>query len=427
MSDPMLPPPDRQAEDAAASLPPWSQHLDAEPDAPVSESADSSSPNPGSAASEVAASDSAELGSASGVGDGQAAAEPAVADSIASSAETDWGGSLSLPSLEPQDLPSASNPAQPGLTQPGLAQPAPAGAPSAETDFFNQPPYQPAEAKSAAATAERNLKLAIPTAAALIGVAWLAFALGEKVTLALVTILLLAGVVEFYAVLSQVKYRPAALLGYVTTVGLSVGVFWQGSDAYPVVLGLAFVLAMMWHLFGVGERLMLPDLSATFLGIMYVGVLGSFAALLLTFEHGVYLVVGCVIVSVGSDLGAWAVGRLMGRTLLTTISPGKTVEGLVGGFVIAFVAVLVLPSVFDWKPWVDPGSFDDRIVFAVAACVMAPIGDLAQSLIKRNLEVKDMGFLLPGHGGILDRFDSLLFVLPTCYFVVRLTGLAALA
>ena len=404
-------------------MPPWSQHLDAEPDAPVFESADSSSPASGAAVSGAAASDGAELGSMTDAGAGQASAEPAEADSTASPGEADWGGALSLPSLEPQDLPPAGGPAQSALAQPGLTPP---GTPSAATDFFTQPPYQPADANSAAA-AERNLKLAIPTGAALIGVAWLAFALGEKVTLALVTILLLAGVVEFYAVLSRVKYRPAALLGYVTTVGLSVGVFWQGSDAYPIVLGLAFVVAMMWHLFGVGERLMLPDLSATFLGIMYVGVLGSFAALLLTFEHGVYLVVGCVIVSVGSDLGAWAVGRLMGRTLLTTISPGKTVEGLVGGFIIAFVAVLALPSLFDWQPWVDPGTFGDRIVFALAACVMAPVGDLAQSLIKRNLEVKDMGFLLPGHGGILDRFDSLLFVLPTCYFVVRITDLAALA
>ena len=415
MSDPMSPPPDRQAENEAAPLPPWSQHLDDEPGS--ADGAESGSPVSESA-------DFAEADDMAGADTGPSSAALAGAAADASPPEADWGGSLSLPSLEPQELPPASGPAQSGLAQPGLAPPRTS---SAETDFFTQPPYQPADAKPAAATAERNLKLAIPTAAALIGVAWLAFALGEKVTLALVTILLLAGVVEFYAVLSQVKYRPAALLGYVTVVGLSVGVFWQGADAYPVVLGLAFMLAMMWHLFGVGERLMLPDLSATFLGIMYVGVLGSFAALLLTFEHGVYLVVGCVIVSVGSDLGAWAVGRLMGRTLLTTISPGKTLEGLVGGFIIAFAAVLVLPSLFDWQPWTDPGTFADRIVFAVAACVMAPIGDLAQSLIKRNLEVKDMGFLLPGHGGILDRFDSLLFVLPTCYFVVRITGLAVLA
>ncbi len=296
---------------------------------------------------------------------------------------------------------------------------------SSEEAFFAEP--QPAQTRIRPRTSDRNLGVAVITGAALIGIAWLAFALGERVTLALITIVLLVGLAEFYSALTRVKYRPAALVGYVATVGLSVGAFWQGEAAYPIVLGLAFVFAMLWYLFGVSERMMLPDLAATFLGIAYVGVLGSFGALLLTFEDGVYLVVGAVIVSVGYDIGGWVVGRLAGRTPLSSVSPGKTVEGLIGGMLLAFLGAVVLLSVFGWEPWVDPGSSGDRIVFALVACVAAPLGDLSQSLLKRNLEVKDMGFLLPGHGGILDRFDSLLFVLPACYFVVRVTDLAVLA
>lgn len=297
---------------------------------------------------------------------------------------------------------------------------------SSEEAFFAEPPPRD-QPRVRPRTSDRNLGVAVITGALLIGIAWLAFALGEKVTLALITIVLLLGLAEFYSALTRVKYRPAALVGYVATVGLSVGAFWQGEAAYPIVLGLAFVFAMLWYLFGVSERMMLPDLAATFLGIAYVGVLGSFGALLLTFEDGVYLVVGAVIVSVGYDIGGWVVGRLAGRTPLSSVSPGKTVEGLIGGMLLAFLGAVVLLSVFSWEPWVDPGSAGDRIVFALVACVAAPLGDLSQSLLKRNLEVKDMGFLLPGHGGILDRFDSLLFVLPACYFVVRVTDLAVLA
>ena len=108
------------------------------------------------------------------------------------------------------------------------------------------------------------------------------------------------------------------------------------------------------------------------------------------------------------------------------MSPSKTVEGLIGGVVIAFFAAVLILSLFDVSPWVDPGSAGDRIFFAVFASLIAPLGDLSQSMLKRNLGIKDMGNLLPGHGGVLDRFDTLLFVLPVCYFVARIAGVAVI-
>jgi len=325
----------------------------------------------------------------------------------ADSGQVDWGGAGSVPLLESQG------------SYPDTGMPS-----SAESDFFTQPSQPQRRSRTAAGSSDRNLTTAFLTGAVLISVAWLAFALGPEVTLALFTIVLVLGVAEFYSALNRVKYRPAALVGYAATVGLSVGVFWQGPAAYPAVLGLACIFAMLWFLFGVGDSMMLPDLAATFLGIFYVGVLGSFGALLLTFEDGVYLVVGSVIVSVGYDLGGWVVGRLIGRTSLSSISPGKTREGLVGGILLSFSATMLLLWIFNWGPWDDPGTLSDVFVFALVASLVAPLGDLSQSMLKRNLELKDMGSLLPGHGGILDRFDSLLFVLPTCYFVALITDLA---
>lgn len=397
-----------------ASLPPWSERVSGEVESvpgPFSPPVSAPRSEPFSAPKSEPVSDSYEsFFNASPQNAGVMEGADGMSSQGSGTGQVDWDGVTSVPPLEPQGLAS------------GTGMPS-----SSETDFFTQPPQPQARAGIATGSSDRNLAAAFVTGAVLIGIAWLAFALGEKVTLALFTIVLVIGVAEFYSALNRVKYRPASLVGYAATVGLSVGVFWQGPAAYPAVLGLTCIFAMLWFLFGMGESLVLPDLAATFLGIFYVGVLGSFGALLLTFEDGVYLVVGSVIVSVGYDIGGWVVGRLVGRTPLSSVSPGKTREGLVGGMLLSFLGTVLLLWVFNWGPWDDPGTLSDIFVFAIFACAVAPLGDLSQSMLKRNLGIKDMGSLLPGHGGILDRFDSLLFVLPTCYFVVLITDLAVLA
>lgn len=292
-------------------------------------------------------------------------------------------------------------------------------------DFFSTPSQ--ASSQTAPARSDRNLMTAVITGAILIVVAWSMFAIGKVATLVFTTIVLVVGIAELYSALNKVRYNPASLIGYAATIGLSFGVYWRGTDAYPIVLGIAVMACLLWYLIGGaggGQTGAVPNIAATFLGIIYVGVLGSFAALLLTFEDGVNLVVGAVVISVAYDIGGWAVGRLAGRTPLAEVSPSKTVEGLIGGVIIAFFASVIILSLFDLSPWVDPGSAGDRIVFAVFASLIAPFGDLAQSMLKRNLGIKDMGGLLPGHGGVLDRFDTILFVLPVCYFVARVAGVA---
>jgi phosphatidate cytidylyltransferase len=186
------------------------------------------------------------------------------------------------------------------------------------------------------------------------------------------------------------------------------------------VLFLTVVFGVLWYLLGVGTERPVPNLGVTLLGVVYIGLLGSFASLLLESDDGVGLLLAAILLGVGYDVGGYFVGRNMGRSPLTDASPNKTVEGLIGGM-LTTVGVSVLISVVGVGPF-DGDTFGlvDAVLVGVAAAVMAPIGDLAESLMKRDLGLKDMGTILPGHGGVLDRFDAMLFVLPTTYYMVRL-------
>jgi phosphatidate cytidylyltransferase len=146
----------------------------------------------------------------------------------------------------------------------------------------------------------------------------------------------------------------------------------------------------LWFLAKAGDESPVLNAGVTTLSVMYVGILGSYGALMLrVFDHyGIGMILAAVLGTIGHDIGALLVGRSAGKTKLTSVSPGKTREGLIA--------------------WLG-----------VAIAVTAPLGDLVESLIKRDLGVKDMGNILKGHGGVLDRFDALLFTLPTTYYMAR--------
>src|SRR5690606_27062462 len=140
------------------------------------------------------------------------------------------------------------------------------------------------------------------------------------------------------------------------------------------------------------------------------------AALLLRAPHGTGMLVAAVVGTVAYDVAGLFIGRSMGRAPLSVASPNKTVEGTVGGMAAALVAVVVVVGIV---PGVYPfgDSLVDTILLGVVLALVAPVGDLCESLLKRDLGVKDMGSILPGHGGLLDRFDGLLFALPATYYV----------
>jgi phosphatidate cytidylyltransferase len=152
----------------------------------------------------------------------------------------------------------------------------------------------------------------------------------------------------------------------------------------------------------------------------YVPFLAGFAAMLASAPDGQLRILATLIVVVLSDTGGYVVGRRLGRTKLApSVSPGKTWEGLGGSLVAAALgSALVLWLMFGVTPWWG-------LLFGLAVAVAAIVGDLGESLIKRDLGVKDMSGLLPGHGGVMDRLDSVLFAAPVGFLM--LSALAPVA
>ncbi len=247
-------------------------------------------------------------------------------------------------------------------------------------------------------------------------------ALGAKFALALVVVVVGVAAAEFYNTARRSGYQPATLFGLVATTALPLAVYWQGLAAVPVVLALAAMFGLTWYLVGAeGEARVVEGLGVTLLGVGWIGVLGSFAALLLSFERGRGMLVAAVVATVLHDVGSFVVGRNAHSRPLHPASPAKTVAGLIGGTVCCVVGtILIVGFVPSFFPFDDFGA---AALLGLAVAIAAPLGDLCESAIKRDLGVKDMGSILPEHGGLLDRFDALLFVLPTTYFVMVLFDL----
>ncbi len=268
-----------------------------------------------------------------------------------------------------------------------------------------------------AAHTGRNVMLAIVVGIILGSVFFGALSAGRAVVVVLAALALVIALAEFFAVARTVGYRPATLFGLTAVAGLTGAVYWRGFEAYPLFAALIGVGGLLWFLIGVEQEHPTANFAVTTMGIAWIGGLGSFAALMLREPHGDAVLVAVVVGTVAYDVLGYVIGSTTGQTRLAyRVSPNKTVEGLIGGIVLsAIITSLVLyrfPGIFPFTEDVL-----DAVWLAVIIALAAPLGDLCQSLIKRDLQVKDMGTVLPGHGGVLDRFDAMLFVLPAAYYM----------
>lgn len=247
-----------------------------------------------------------------------------------------------------------------------------------------------------------------------------AFAAGPAWAMVLALVVVMLAAVEYFDALRRVGYRPATALGLLAVAGAMLGTYARGEAAIPLVLGLATGFTFLWYMTGVIRENPTANIAATMLGVIWTGIFGAYAALILRAPNheGLAFLGGAVILVIAYDTFAYLGGVLMGRhKLIPSISPGKTWEGLlVATAATVVMGAIVIPFIHPWGIW-------DGIVLGIVVAAVAPLGDLAESMVKRDLGLKDMGRLLPGHGGVFDRFDALLFVLPATYYVCRMLDL----
>jgi phosphatidate cytidylyltransferase len=197
-------------------------------------------------------------------------------------------------------------------------------------------------------------------------------------------------------------FRATVSGGVMVFLALAAGVIWARGTMRKPLVSLALTVAGIIY----------PALVTYMYPIRYHDyAIGPLA--------GTVLVMFPITLTWATDTGAYAFGRMFGRhKLIPSVSPAKTVEGAVGGVVLAVVAAW-LYALFLLKPFANLSMLPlGLIAFAIVISVVAQVGDLAESLFKRDAGVKDSSRILPGHGGILDRFDSLLFVLPVSYMLL---------
>jgi phosphatidate cytidylyltransferase len=272
-------------------------------------------------------------------------------------------------------------------------------------------------------TTGRNMPVAIATGLGFALVAVVCFEAGTVATLVLATVVVALAAAECYAALRRRDRRPATLLGLVATVAIMVAAYAKGLAALPLVLVLVVTTAFVWHLVGAERGSTVEGVSSTLFGFLWVGLLGSFAALMLApsifpHRHGIAFLLGAIVATIGADVGALVIGTWLGRHhLAPEVSPNKTWEGLIGGAVVAVALSAAVTG--QVHPWTVPKA----ALLGLVVAAVAPIGDLCESLVKRDLGLKDMGSILPGHGGVLDRVDALLFVLPATFYLVRVLNL----
>ncbi|MBM6404735.1 phosphatidate cytidylyltransferase [Phycicoccus sp. CSK15P-2] len=206
----------------------------------------------------------------------------------------------------------------------------------------------------------------------------------------------------------QVPLLPL-LLG---TVGMIVAAYLRGTEALVVTFGLTVVGLLVWRVAD-GVAGAARDLAASALVAFYPAFLGGFASLMLAEEDGRQRIVAFVLVTVFSDIGGYAVGVLLGKhPMAPSLSPKKSWEGFAGSVLTcAVVGAVSLPMLLGGQWWAGAA------LGAVAAGA-ATVGDLIESSIKRDLGIKDMGRLLPGHGGAMDRLDSLVVVAPVAWAIL---------
>ncbi len=221
---------------------------------------------------------------------------------------------------------------------------------------------------------------------------------------------------EFYRLVHKDHISPLLYFGIVLSLLFIVSAHIQSILALPILLAIITVVPLTWVLFRKNKDNSFTSWAWTVAGILYIGFMLSFYVKIRAFPDGrewAYVILACTALC---DAFAYAIGSTLGKHFLaSSISPGKTWEGAAGGMAASILFALILGTCFQlhlqW--WM-------LLILGAIIGLFSQIGDLAESLLKRNTGAKDAGTLLPGHGGMLDRIDSHLLIAPIAYYLILL-------
>lgn len=265
----------------------------------------------------------------------------------------------------------------------------------------------PAPAERQHGRAGRNLVAAVGVGAVLGAVVLATLLFVKAIFVALVVALVALAVYELAVALRPAGVRLPLIPLLPCVVALMIGAYVGSTTAMVAVLGVSAIVVSVWRMIG-GREGFIRDVTASMFVVLYVPFLGSFAVLLVNPDDGHLRVICFLAVTVASDIGGYVAGVLFGRhKLAPEVSPKKSWEGLAGSAALCLAMGVVLVVVLLDGPWWV------GVILGAIAPAAATMGDLFMSMLKREVGVKDMGSFLPGHGGIMDRLDSLL---PMAFF-----------
>lgn len=239
---------------------------------------------------------------------------------------------------------------------------------------------------------------------------------GGYVTLFSLLGISLVGMYELYRVF-QLEKTPLALISYLIAVVFYV-VQLLPTATDPMMFVMLFLILLMFVYVFTYPKYEAKDVMAIFFGMFYVALMLSYVYQIRVLENGVYLAFLIFICSWGCDTSAYCVGVLFGKhKMAPVLSPKKSIEGAVGGVVGTALLTVIYCSVFKAQMGLDTRSIAVLAVISAVAGLISMVGDLTASAIKRNYDIKDYGTLIPGHGGIMDRFDSMMITAPIIYYL----------
>ncbi len=286
--------------------------------------------------------------------------------------------------------------------------------PSMLVRVLHPAPTREGEPLAASGRAGRNLPAAITTALVLIAAVGVPLFLAPPLFVVVVALLILGALWELGGAFARLGVSLTMAPLYVGAVGMLTCAWTLGPEALLFALYATFFACVAWRILDPEPKGRILDVLASVFAAVYVPFLASFVVLIVKDFEDPWIVLLYVALVVANDTGGWAAGVLFGRhPMAPRLSPKKSWEGFAGSLVLA-------STVGALGVWALGGHWGAGLLAGIGACLVGTLGDLLESLIKREVGLKDMSQLLPGHGGVLDRVDALLMVAPLMHFVFTL-------